>query len=330
LTWEGTSKQLKTESGLSLERKSIESALDYLKVPKTLLQIDDKYGTQTLLPVMRAAIKPDTKMNLLVDENDKVVSVVDPRSKFVQDNEFDEMRERVQAMGLSINNERQFGVYREVEFNPNIDEDITVFGDAFRKSFLLVRQPEGGVYFGINLVRLICTNGCTVQEASSRKVFRSGVVTDPVMKQMIADLSLVDMNKYLINSFSKDGELYLASVSDFMGMKRTLADITDKDVADQYFMEEPIVDFYNSKGVDIKKVSISDAQNLSSGLSYFDTLNILTHAVKEKKELNLSDKIQVGKWMSPRNAKRLFYRNFVKGQPKFNPDLISSLKGDSK
>jgi len=330
MEWTGNSRSIKTESGLLLEKSNIEDAMDFLKVPKTLINIDNRYGTDTLMPVIKAIIKPDTKLNVLVDDDDKVVSIVDPRSKFVQDSEFDELKERVQALGLTPISDRAYGVHRQIDFDLNLNEDLEVFGDLFKRNLTLVRNPQGGLYFGINLLRLICTNGCTVQEASSRKVIRSGEVKDANLKQMVADLSLVDLNKYIINSFSKNGELYLASVADFLGMKRTLASITDKDTADEFFPTEPIEDFYKTRDIDIHKISLSDSQNLSSGLSYFDSLNILTNAVKENETPSLQQQIEVGKWMSPRHAKALFFRNFMGGQPAFSEDLIASLKGDTK
>lgn len=96
--WKHEQGQYITGEGLILSKKQIKEQCEYSAVPTTLVNIDDRYGLDTTLQVLRATSTGIERL-LVTDDEKQVLSVLDPRSKFTPDDEFHSLIENIKNKG---------------------------------------------------------------------------------------------------------------------------------------------------------------------------------------------------------------------------------------
>ena len=96
--WKHEQGQYVTGEGLVLSKKQIKEQCEYSSVPTTLVNIDDRFGLDTTLQVLRATSTGIERL-LVSDDEKQVLSVLDPKSKFTQDDEFMSIIEGIKNKG---------------------------------------------------------------------------------------------------------------------------------------------------------------------------------------------------------------------------------------
>lgn len=314
----------KTAEGFILSEKQRKDLCKFNSVPESVINIDKKFSTRTTLDVLRAAQAAPA----FIVEDGKILSVLDNRSKFVSDQEFDSMLEGVNLKYFDFDVVTN-GASKKYVYTLSETESDAVFGDVYKRRVVIERLPQGGVSFNGSLLRLACTNGMLIPDAQFRKAFRNNVSADNinVLTDYMLSLSVED---YLKNLFTKDGEPLEASVADYFGMRTTLKKFIEEDDAEVFYPEEPIVNFYQSQGTDVKSLSRTAQSNMRSGVSYYDCFNILTNAIKLAEKLTLDEEIEVARWVKPSKILEIKNIKTYTGAPSFDKGLLKALRGDTK
>lgn len=327
--WKKVDNQIVAEDNRIVELEVQKQLLDFYGVPGTLLNVDKKYGTNTVLEVLRNVPKID-EMQVLTDE-DKIVSVIDPKSKFISDDDFNKMCEKLNEAKLNAVEVKNSKGTRQMSYELEATDDDNFIGDLFKRKVLVERKNTGGVYMSLDLLRLACTNGMLVNDKQFYKFSRVNPFEDAAMKAYMSDMHAMSLKDYLNSLWYKDGELIGASVADFIGMKKTLEQITDSDVADMYFPMDPILNHYGSQGIDVESINNNLRSRMPSGLSYYDVYNILTNGVKQAVDITLEDRIKVAAWTTPSRIRQVKQSAVhFEGRPHFDMNLVESLKGDKE
>ena len=327
--WEKKDGAIVTAEGYRLSEKQLGDQCDFLRVPKTLLNVDREYNLSTTLQVLRAASVG--KERLLVDDNGEVLSVLDHRSTFMEDEQFFETLKLVEDNSINAPCEvHQRGATLRAIYTLEETGTDTVLGDVFNRQVIIERKPEGGVYVGTGLLRLVCTNGCQVADKVYRQLFRNNVNAEG-FAQLMAAVREMDVTEYFSRLFSNNGKWIEASVADYMGMRKTLSDIVGNEVAAEYFPVGPIYDHYETQNIEVNKMSRSIQQKLPAGVTYFDAFNIMTNGCKRAADtITLADEIMVANWARPSKLKQLRESDIQHhGMPSFPEQLIKRLKGDA-
>ena len=326
--WEKKDGMVVTAEGYKLSEEQVGAQCDFLRVPKTLLNIDKEYNLDTTLQVLRAASVGEEK--LLVDDNGEVLSVLDHRSTFMEDDQFFETLKLVGDASVDAPCEvhKKGAAIRATYTLGEVSTD-TVLGDVFHRQIIVERKPEGGVYVGTGLLRLICTNGCQVADKEYRQLYRNGVNTE-TFSHLMSTIKSMDVTDYFSRLFSNNGKWIEASVADYMGMRKTLSDIVGNEVASEFFPVAPIYDHYKAQNIEVNKMSRTIQQKLPAGVTYFDAFNIMTNGCKRAADtIKLSDEIEVANWARPSKLKQLRESDIQHhGMPQFPKQLIQRLKGD--
>lgn len=320
----------KTAEGLELSDQQVREICKYFSVPETLVNVDNKFGTTTALDVLNKT-KFTEGMEVIM-EGDKIISVLDPKSKFVTDLNFDTLISKVCDMGLDISNTKVNGAQKRVTFDLKETATDSFMDDVFKRQIHIDRLSEGGIRINSAFLRLACTNGMLVPDSTMMKLIRSGKVNDDQLSHWLGDMGALDVETWFKKKLFIDGAPVDASVADYMGMRGTLRDLTDDEVADFYFPVYNIADFYGRQDIDITKTPRDILKNLRSGLSYYDCYNILTHGVKQAEELTLQNEIDIARWVKPTTLRynhTMLGRN-IQGMPHFDHHMIQILKGDKR
>lgn len=325
--WRPTQSGYITPEGYELTSKQVERQCKFLSVPTTLLSIDNRFGLDTTLQVLRAASTGTER--LLVSDDDLVVySVMDHRSRFMGDDEFHSMLDTLKKKGfedLRVS-ERDGSIRATFTFDSN--ESDSVLGDLFKRRIVLERLPQGGVYSTASLLRLACTNGMLVADSQYREHFRKEVNEKKMLDNFDRALNLNTL-EYFEKMFSKDGKWIEASVADFMGMRQTLEAATTPEIAGEFFPIKPIQEHYEAQNIEVFKMARPVQAKLPAGVTYYDAFNILTNGIKRAEKLDLSDEIEVGKWARPSYLKQLRESDIAfHGKPNYPESMIDRLRGD--
>ncbi len=325
--WKRSGDFFTIEDGRVLEPRAQKDFCQFYGLPATLLQVDSKYNTNTLLDVAKKAV-PD-KVKVTINNEDKVCSVLDPKSVYLDNEKFDLIIQQV-AQSLGDPNIRDKGASREALFTvPQSDSD-RYLDDLYHKNLKVTRLPQGGVAINAAILRLICTNGSMVPDKQFSHIYRSSVVDAHALNLAVADVMMINLEEYLNSMFTANGVPIEASVAHFYGMRDTLRKITDKETSELYYDDAPITAFYLSQGIDVQTLPRNSMSGLRSGLTYYDCYNILTHAAKQNDKKSLSDEIEVGKWIKPSYIGQLKQVGLsYQGAPTFPQERIKSLKGDA-
>lgn len=313
-----------TPEGLLMTDKELKDVCTFYKIPATLINVDNTFKTNTLLDVVRVAAP-----KIQIIDQDGVLQVLDPKSKFVSDEEFDQIIELAQdKTGLEFST-TSLGLSKRVAFKSKMSDSDSFIGDLFEKSFTIERLPHGGINFATALLRLVCTNGMVIPDSQYKSLIRSGLVDAPVLTAFSDAVQNFNVDEYFKNLFFKNGEALHASVADYLGMKSTLKSITDNDdIVDLLFPMEGITQFYASQDIDLSGLSRSTLNKLPSGLKYYECFNILTHGAKSA-EKTLDNEIKVASWCRPSYLSQIKNSDVVfRGMPHFDAMQIKERMGD--
>lgn len=292
----------------------------YYGIPYTLVTVDSKFKTHTFLDVIQHAA---IEMNCLVD--DGKIQVLDPKSSFVDDEQFAEVETMLKGRYDNVESKsRGFESQIKVELPESYNESFT--GDVFKKQLLVTRRPEGGLSYGLQIERLICTNGSMVADKSTFKTIRKPAGNEGVMAELFAGVENMSINEYLMSLFMHQGEMVPCSVADMTEMASTLQKMTGED-ATPYPLEN-IAAVYASQDIDINKLSRQNLAKLPSGFSYYEAFNVLTHGAKQAED-TLQNKIEVAKYYKSKRMKALSATGVVFSKaPSFSKEFKHHLMGD--
>lgn len=298
-------------------------------IPGCLPDVDAKHHTHVVKDVMMATT--NEKVQFLVEEGKRdVVSVIDPKSTFITDDEYGKMLEHFGQAGMNMEEFKSGpgGISNHVMME---NQDANILGDIIKKRMILERLPQGGVYLSAGLMRMICTNGATVKEKELSAIRRNGIFDKESLDGFIKAIGAFDLDAYLKSKWFVDGKPVEASVADYYGMRSTLAKFTDPEVASSFFPTEPITDFYKSQGIELSSLNNNLRNKIPSGLSYYDVFNILTNGIKQVKNHSVETDIEVAKWGF--GSRILGIRQIEQGlkftgKPTFLADEVRRLKGD--
>lgn len=328
----GDNGQFITPEGFVLEDKKVKAKVcKFNSVPETLINVDDRFGTTTAMDVLKKAAKKPSQF--LVDDEGKVLSVLDPRNKFMSDSDYENVVTVFDSMGLTDHMEDPKvwdGVTRRTIFKMSAVEKHDKFvDDLFHRELIFERKNDGGVYLGIGLLRLACTNGMLVPEGQFRKIIRSAKVDEEMCKFFKAEAESFLIDKYMHDLFFDGDRPYMASVENYLAMRDTLKKATDEDIASLYYPLDPIVEHYSSQGIDVTSTPRRILSHLPSGLEYYKCFNILTNGVKKAEELDLAREIEVGRYASASQMRFVRAEDIhFEGMPHFSDTTVHHLMGD--
>jgi hypothetical protein len=277
------------------------------------------------LDVIRVAAP---EVNILTSDDRENVQILDPKSKYVSDEEFAQSIEII-ADELGTEPEiRKVGFNTNVSFKlPMVDTD-NFLGDLFSKGVTLTRLAQGGLNLQTDLLRLVCSNGMTLADPQFRCLLRNGIMSKPISTAFIDSASNFNVDTYFKSIFSKNGTYIDASVADYLGMKDTLSKISSEEVGDILYPIEAIENFYAAQDIEIGKLSRKNLEKLPSGLKYYECFNILTNGAKQA-ERTLDNEMAVADWFKPSRMSQLKQSNLrFEGIPEFSRDVIKMRMGD--
>ena len=334
--------KLMTNSGYQIGEDVLSRMCKWNRVPTALIDVDQKHKTGLTEQVLGLTFGTKIPELVVDDQTNKVISYVAPKYQWVPDEVFIDMdfNKWLLDSGHEVQEEEKVhGAARQKTYtflSKDNDPNYNFMGDVFKKQLIIERAEEGGINITFGLLRLVCTNGMVVNEKMFRKQFKQVTLGNealrtfiPQFAQQLADMSL---SQYLHDLWTdRNGNMIKASVQDYLGMKNTLKAITDEDNADLMFPVEPIKSHYMSQGIDIDRLTFSQRDTIPAGVSYYDSINFLTHGVKAKEggELTLEEKLKVSNWSRPSRVNKL--KNSAisyKGQPYFSPEQIHRQAGD--
>lgn len=324
--WKRADGGYQTPEGLLMTDKELKDVCGFYKIPATLINVDNTFKTQTLLDVVRVAAP---KVQII--EQDGMIQVLDPKSNFVSDEEFNLIIEQAQektGLEFTVDDKRK-GIARRISFKTKPTDTDSFVGDVFEKSIAIERLPQGGINLSTALLRLVCTNGMILPDAQYKSLIRSGLVDAPVLTAFSDAVKNFNVDEYFKNLFFKNGEALHASVSDYLGMKQTLKGITDgDDLAEILFPMDGIKQFYEAQGISLDGLSRATLNKLPSGLRYYEAFNILTHGAKSA-DKTLENEIRVASWCRPSYLSQIKNSDVVfKGMPHFDSLAIKERMGD--
>lgn len=317
-----------TPEGLLITEKEMKDICTYHAIPATLINVDKKFRTNTLFDVIKVAAP---SVGILSSEDQTSIRVLDPKSKFLEDREFDLLLEEASertGVEFDIHNN---GFSKRASFKVKPTDTDSFVGDLFEKSFTIERLPQGGVNLATALLRLACTNGMVVPDAQYKALIRSANVESTQLTAFADSVKNFNIEEYFRSLFFKNGEAVHASVSDYIGMQKTLATITDDpDFAKLLLPTADIEAFYTAQGIDISKMSSRTLNRLPSGLRYYEAYNILTHGAKSA-EKTLENEIKVANWCRPSYLSQVKDSDVTfSGMPTFDRNVVKERMGDLK
>lgn len=299
-------------------------------VPTSLVSVDKslKGHNSFTLQAMGMYI-PD--VCVLTNSEGKCMSVVDPTSTFYGPQEFAALVETLSKVtGIIPVTDMTQPTFTATFEIPQVESD-SVLGDLYKRSLTLYRLPYGGVSLNASLLRLACTNGMLVVDKKYSKVFKREVSREYIEKELVPNIIELSVEEYFRSLFSNEGEWFQASVADVMGMRTTLASVTSKEVASEFYPLAPIVEHYEKQGIDIEKMSSAVLNKIPSGLTYYDSFNILTNGAKMAQNIGVEGLMLVSNWAKPSKVNQMKQSSVIyKGMPHFDPAVVSRLKGDIK
>lgn len=311
-----------TETGAILGERHMKDVCNYYGIPATLIAVDRKYGTHTLLDVLQSK-----KLVVGYNEVEGVVDIQDPRSVYVENKEFEEILGQFADLVKSDPKVTSNGLTMSAVWElPESTEEV--FGDVFSRQLKVERLRQGGVACATALTRLACTNGMVVAEKGHNRVFRKGAIPKGVANEAVATTLSLSLNDLFKSLFYVKGQPVEASVYDVKEMKRCLTDITDSEVAASYFPMEEIGNVYQAQGIDIDKTPADLLKRLDSGFTYYEAFNILTNGAKMA-EQSLQNHVTVAKFYRPSKMKLMKeLQQTVERVPVFTENVKKRLMGD--
>lgn len=314
-----------TFDGISLESqfKNIEK---FYGIPATLRSVDKKFKTDTFRSVLEVAAP--TLQVMVSDSND--VQVLDPKSVFLQDNEFDQLIDLAEHTS-GIQARRSTNKFQKSATIQLKDKDTDSFlGDVFLRSWTITRRAEGGLSFSTDLLRLACTNGMVVPDKQFSGFIRNAKVDQAYLTGFHDMADGFSVDDYLRSLFTHNGEPVPCSLADLHEMHDCLQDLTKDDLADMLFPIASVEDFYASQNIDTTKLARKYLDKLPTGLTYYQALNILTNGAKSMVAKTIDNQIRVARFCQPKRLQNMKDVDLHwQGMPTFSSAQVSSWMGDS-
>lgn len=309
--------------GLSVEGQ-VKNIENFYGIPATLHSVDKKFNTRTFRDVLEAAAPT---LELLV-ENDKV-QVLDPRSSFMKDEEFDQLITIAeQVSGISA--DRSNGTFQRQAVIKLKDSDSDSFlGDVFARSWTVVRRAEGGLSFSTDITRLACTNGMVIPDKQFSGFIRSAKVEQAYLTGFHDTAVGFSVEQYMKSLFMHNGNPIQCSLADLQEMHQCLSNLTQDDLADMLFPVAQVQEFYAAQNIDITKLARKYLDKLPTGLSYYQALNILTNGAKAMVEKTIDNQIKVARFCQPKRMQDMKDVDLHwEGLPVFSEVQIHTMMGD--
>lgn len=310
--------------GVSMEPhfKDIER---FYRIPAALHNVDKNFGTHTYLDVVKAAT-PELK---LLVEGDKM-QLLDPKYTFIEDAVMDAAVDTIEK-NLGVQAEVHNGTFqRDVVVKLKMEDDDHYLNDAFSRHWTLTRRPEGGVSLSSSIVRLSCTNGMVMPDKQFTIKSRTALPTIEATRELHATVSLLKVAEYLEALFTQDGEQVPCSFADMLDMQKCLIDLTDDpEFVEGLFPVEGVKLFYTAQGIDTTKLARKWLDKLPTGLTYYQSLQILTNGAKRMTAPTIENQVKVARFCAPKRMKNLKDTNLQwSGAPKWDTTDISHWMGD--
>lgn len=289
-------------------------------IPATLISVDKKFNTNTFIEVIQHAA---LELECLVDKDR--VQVLDPKSSYMNDEQFADVENLLKGRYENIKKSTNgFESQLKIELPSNFNEEFV--GDVFKKQMIVVRRPEGGLSYGLEIERLICTNGSMALDKSMYSTIRKPAGNEGVMADLFQGIENMSIQEYLMSLFMYQGDMVPCSVSDMSEMAATLQNITGAE--DTPYPLAKIGMVYAEQNIDINKLSRQNLAKLPTGFSYYEAFNVLTHGAKQA-ENTLQNKIEVAKFYRKSRMNALSATGVVFSKtPIFSKEYKQTLMGD--
>lgn len=296
--------------GVLIEPDTINAICAKTKIPKALINVDEREGTD----FFNTLLNTRTGYSTVVEDN-KVVGFVKDDSTFLSKEDVKFSADLIaHKFGSEVLQRRNF-LYVPISDSTNI------LGDLYRKEIILSRNVTGGLNVGLNILRLLCTNGSEVVERSVRKHLATGI-NQAQLDPLYDTFSSYSIKNLIMSAMlDSSGKMIEASVADVLKFSDMLTPYSD--VTGVHAIADDVVSQYLANGVDTKKYSRRELENLPSGISYYKAYNILT-ADARSCDLSEQDRVTIGSYLHPKN--QLVASSFK--APVFDDERISVLMGD--
>lgn len=313
--------------GISLEPQfpNIEK---FYGIPAALHNVDKKFNTSTFRTVLEAAAPT---LDVLV--SDSSVQVLDPRSTFLNDDEFNQVIELAESISGTTATRSTNKFQKSATIKLQEKDSDSFLGDVFSRSWTITRRAEGGLSFSTDLLRQICSNGAIVKEKEFYTLLRRPDHANRSMLSVFATTAdNLNVSDYLTSIFNREGSPVQASMADIYSMQDTLTKITgNKDLASVLYPTSVMEMFYESQGIDCKSLARKYLDYLPSGFTYWQAFCALTNGAKCS-DGSIDSKIEVASYCSPQRIKNLKATRELhfEGMPVFSNAEIRLRMGDGK
>lgn len=302
----------------------INNVMKFYGIPQSLKGVDKKFNTNVLHQVIEAAAPT---LDVIVDSDR--IQVLDPRSSFMEDEEFSQlvdMSQEVSGAEAVIVNE---GFQKKATIQLADKDTDSYLGDVFKRSWSVVRRAEGGLSFSTDILRLACTNGMVIPDKQYSGFIRSSKADHLFVTSFHDAASEFSVDKYLQSLFTHNGEQIPCSVADMWEMHSCLASLTDDDTADVLFPIQTVSEFYAEQAIELSNLSRKYLDKLPSGFTYYQALQILTNGAKLMAEKTIDNEIKVASFCKARRVHQMKDVDLhFEGSPSFSLAKIHSLMGD--
>lgn len=215
--------------GISLEGQ-FGNIQQFYGIPATLHTVDKKFGTHTFRDVLESAA---TTLDVLIEDNN--VQVLDPKSKYMADDEFDQLI--TVAEGISGIKAEAFKskFQKQAVFKLKDNEGDSFLDDVFARTWTITRRAEGGLSFSTDIIRLACTNGMVIPDKQFSGFIRSANVDSAFLSGFHDNAVGFSVDQYLRSLFIHNGKPVPCSLADLIEMQACLQKLTGDDLANVLF-----------------------------------------------------------------------------------------------
>jgi hypothetical protein len=314
-----------TIDGLSLQ-KQIPTIGKIYGIPSTLHNVDEKFKTNTFRDVLMAA--SEGTLHCIVEDNK--IQVLDPKSTFMEDEQFDELISLTERITGAEIVQTKHGFQRSATVKLKDKDTDHYLGDVFSRNWKVTRRAEGGLNFNTGIVRLACTNGMAVSDAQFSAFLRNSTKVDQAYLLGFHDNAEgFSIESYLQSLFAPGGVELPCSIAEMMEMHKCLKDLTNDDLANMLYPIEAVKDFYTAQDIDISKLARKYLEKLPTGLTYYQALQILTHGAKQMADKTIDNEIKVARFCAPprMKAKQTVDLQF-QGAPIYSQSQLQFWMGD--
>jgi hypothetical protein len=312
----------------SLPYKQASELCRYHSVPETVVNIDRKYYVDTAAQVLQSVTDKLSFHKFDQPDGTVILQPLHPKKDFATDEQLKQLEGSLKEFFPSVEiKDNKFGEKTLITQFPIVDED-SYLEDVFSRRFRVVRNPEGGINFSTQLLRLACTNGQLVADRSHSIHFKTlnNVNITPYVQQFVDLIEKFNLRDYLSQLFTRDGEPLPASVSDYLGMRNTLLRYVSEDVVETSFPMEKIKNFYLLQDIDLDKMNKNLTNSLPTGLTYYQAFCAMTHAIKQGENNEAS--IDISRWATPSRLQQRGKLVQFSGTPQYTEKEIKVFMGD--